>query len=79
MAVSIVGALFALFALVRGGVSLKVAVPALTMLASRAMAVYTTFTVEVTTIGRAMQQLLYERTVASQQAVISSLTEDMAK
>jgi hypothetical protein len=34
--------------------------------------------VQVTTVGRAIQRLLYERTVASQGAALSSLVEDMA-
>lgn len=79
MIISVVGILVTVITAISRGLSFKVVGPTLTMLATRAFSVYTTYNIQVTTIGRAMQRILYERTVASQRAVLSSLTEDMAK
>lgn len=63
----------------RGGVSTKALWPLLTMLGSRLGQLYTTLRVQKTTIERAMQMLLYDRTVAAQEAVVASLTDEMAR
>ena len=49
------------------------------MLGSRLGQLYTTAAMQRTTIERAMQNLLYNRTVASQEAVVASLTDEMAR
>lgn len=49
------------------------------MLATRASQSYATAQAQRTAIERAMQKLLYDRTMASQAAVITSLTEEMAR
>lgn len=79
MIITLVTLLVAVINTFVGGVSLKVLWPLLTMLGSRAAQLYTTANIQRTTIQKAMQTLIYDRTMASQEAVISSLTEEMAR
>ena len=53
--------------------------PLLTFLGSRAGQVYTTANIQRTAIQRSMQTLIYDRTIASQEAVLASLTDEMAR
>jgi hypothetical protein len=52
---------------------------AVTLLGTRAMALWTSINVQKTSIERAMQNLLYDRCQASQSAVIMMLIQEMAK
>jgi hypothetical protein len=79
MIITAVTLLLAVVTFFRGGVSTKALWPLLTMLGSRLGQLYTTARVQKTTIERAMQNLLYDRTVASQEAVVASLTDEMAR
>jgi nucleoside recognition membrane protein YjiH len=79
MAITIIGAIITVFTAFRSGLSPKVIWPTLTMLGTRASQVYTTATMQRSMIEKTMQKLLYDRTVASQEAVLSTLTEEMAR
>jgi Protein of unknown function (DUF3754) len=79
MLIAAVTLMLAVITFFRGGVSTKALWPLLTMLGSRLGQLYTTAQVQRTTIERAMQKLLYDRTVASQEAVVASLTDEMAR
>lgn len=61
------------------GVSPKAMWPLITMLGSRALQLYTTSNVQRAYIERAMQNLIYERTMASQGAVMTTLIDEMAR
>ena len=61
------------------GVSPKAMWPMVTMLGSRALQLYTTSNVQRAYIERAMQNLIYERTMASQGAVMTTLIDEMAR
>lgn len=76
IAVTVVGALVAVLSSLWGGASRSVMWSLLTMLGSRAMQVYTTATVQKTRVERILQKLLYERTMASQEAVLYCLMEE---
>lgn len=79
MIITAVTLLLAVVTFFRGGVSTKALWPLFTMLGSRLGQLYSTSRVQKTTIERAMQNLLYDRTVASQEAVVASLTDEMAR
>lgn len=79
MIIALVGIVTMVVTTLKGGLAWKVVWPMLTALGSRAAQIYTTANVQRTTIQRAMQKLIYDRTMASQEAVLSSLTEEMAR
>lgn len=76
IAVTVAGAFVAVLSSLWGGASRSVMWSLLTMLGSRAMQVYTTATVQKTRVERVLQKLLYERTMASQEAVLHCLMEE---
>lgn len=79
IAVTLIGALVALVSALKGGIDAKVVWTTLTMLGTRLAQLYTTAMTKKTYMERAMQKIIFDRTVASQETVLISLREEMAR
>ncbi|KAI8100403.1 hypothetical protein M9435_006887 [Picochlorum sp. BPE23] len=77
IAVTLLGAILTLIATIRGGLSLTSFWTTLTMLGTRLGQVLQTKRSQKSEIERSMSQLLSQRTVASQNAALSSIINDM--
>ena len=77
IAVTIIGALATLFFSVRGGLSLTSAWTSFTVLAGRVVQVYQTAATQKTEIEKSMGDIVSRRTVATQNAALSSVMNDL--
>jgi hypothetical protein len=77
IAITIIGALATLVFSIRGGLSLTSAWTSLTVLAGRVVQVYQTASTQKTEIEKSMGQIVSSRMVASQNAALSSIINDM--
>ena len=77
IAVTIIGAIVTLVISVRGGLSLTSAWTSFTVLAGRVVQVWQTASTQKTEIEKSMGQIVSSRTIATQNAALSSIINDM--